>query len=298
MANRFYGIEVELEQAEAPTAYPPDYWSREGDGSLRNRGMEYKSIEPLLIDDAINSLTILDAYFARYGVHPEANARCSIHIHMDARDMSSMQIYNLLCNYSMIEPMLFSYIGQERGDSHFCVPYYHCKGVARDLMLAVKEHEPMMIRDVALKYMALNLTPLHTFGSIEWRHFPAVLPVSEAAKWIEIVDSMKTESMEGLWSDAQAMEWARDWLPGAYDEDLYDSGLETYYYHMLGSPPESPRRRVQRHRAEIDWGLFEGDEPEEEEEEDFPDLDVEQQIARAREIIRRLHPLQEEGGEV
>ncbi len=290
MSNRFYGIEVELENGgRVFRTTPPSYWVREGDGSLRNDGVELKSFGPLTLDAAEHSLLQLDDYFTRNQIEVEANTRCSVHIHMDVRDMSGTEVYNMLCNYSLIEPMFFAYVGGDREDSHFCVPYYHCKETVRHLMNTIKEHDPNAISLYGRKYMAVNVLPMHGLGSVEWRQFPTVLPITSVVEWLHIIDAIKVETVAlGRWTDDHVMEFCQRMLPGTYDEDKADIGRETYYYHLLAAPP------VRRHQPlDIDFGDEEEesewpDEPEEEEEPDHDDVfppETVEAIQRAREHL-------------
>lgn len=301
MSNRFYGIEIELEQIRLASV-PPSLWTYEGDGSLRNRGMEFKSIEPLPIATAKDSLIMLDDFFERHGMEPEANDRCSVHIHMDVRDMSNNQIYNMLCNYSLIEPMFFAHVAEHRADSHFCVPYYHCRDTARAIMNAIKDHEPNEVSMQGRKYMALNVLPMYRFGSVEWRHFPAVLPVKRVIPWLDLIDTIKTASLDGRWSDSDVEAFANEYMPGVYDEDRMDVGLETYYYHMLTPQhvdPPSRRFGNMFHRDpfedHIDFGPDEEEDPDYEpepitDEEEFllgPETVTQEELDRARDMLRR-----------
>jgi hypothetical protein len=304
---RYYGIEVELEMAEESyRAMPPSYWIREGDGSLRNGGVEFKSFEPLPYEDAKHSLTLLHDFFTRNRIEPEANGRCSIHIHQDVRDMSAEQVYHLMCNYSMIEPMFFQFVGGGREESHFCIPYYHAKDRIRNLMHAVKDHDLSRVRLSGRKYMSLNILPMLRFGSVEWRQFPAVLPVTDAIPWLELVDAIKTSSMAGLWSDADAKAFVEEHMPDVYDEDLFDTGMETYYYHLLQEPTQRSDRFL--FPEEIDFG----DEEEPEEEDIFDEVEPMVDEERMEEIraaidrmrgwtvreVRREEETDQEGGDL
>ena len=293
MSNRFYGIEVELENGDRVFRNtPPSHWIREGDGSLRNNGVELKSYGPLPLDIAEHSLLQLDDYFTRNQIEVEANTRCSVHIHMDVRDMSNTEVYNMLCNYSLIEPMFFAYVGGGREDSHFCVPYYHCKETVRNLMHTIKEHDPTVLGMHGRKYMAVNVLPMVGQGSVEWRQFPAVLPITSVVEWLHIIDAIKVETVAlGRWADDHVMEFCQRMLPGTYDEDKADIGRETYYYHLLAATP------VRRHQPpDIDFGHEEEEEepewPDEPEEEEEPDDDLplatRETIERARERLAAM----------
>lgn len=242
MENR-YGIEIELENCRRLDRFGfPDMWLMEGDGSLRNSGMEFKSARDYTLSDAKTSLSYLHSFFEGNEIVVEANSRCGVHVHMDVRDMSHAQVYNLLCNYSMIEPTFFAYVssfGEDREGSHFCVPYYHVRDRAANLMLAFKDYNLDSIQNYGRKYMALNVLPYLRFGSVEWRQFPAILPVTSIVQWLDILDKFKERSKLGVFSEEEIQPWLDEVFPSLSSEDRIDTGLETYYYHTLPEREEA-----------------------------------------------------------
>ena len=255
MENR-YGIEIELENCRRLDRFGfPSYWTVEGDGSLRNAGMEFKSSRDYGLNDAKSSLTHLHNFLEGNGIEPEVNPRCGVHVHMDVRDMSHEQVYNLLCNYSMIEPTFFAYVnnyGEDREGSHFCVPYYHLRDRAAALMMAFKEYNIDNIQHFGRKYMALNVLPYLRFGSVEWRQFPSILPVTGISEWLDILDKFKERSKLGVFSEDEVLPWLDEVLPNLSSEDRLDVGLETYYYHTLPLREESSIVRPTLNRTMID----------------------------------------------
>ena len=255
MENR-YGIEIELENCRRLDRFGfPPMWTVEGDGSLRNAGMEFKSSRDYSLSDAKSSLAYLHSFFEGNEIAVEANPRCGVHVHMDVRDMSHEQVYNLLCNYSMIEPTFFAYVnsfGEDREGSHFCVPYYHVRDRAASLMLAFKDYNLDNIQHYGRKYMALNVLPYLRFGSVEWRQFPAILPVTSITQWLDILDKFKERSKLGVFSEEEIQPWLDEVFPSLSSEDRIDTGLETYYYHTLPEREESSVVRPERVRMDLD----------------------------------------------
>lgn len=242
MENR-YGIEIELENCRRMDRYgQPSMWTVEGDGSLRNAGMEFKSNRDYSLSDAKISLSYLHDFLVGSEIEAEANPRCGVHVHMDVRDMSHVQIYNLMCNYSMIEPTFFAYVntfGDDREGSHFCVPYYHTKERVASLMHAFKDYNLDTIQYLGRKYMALNMLPYLSFGSVEWRQFPTVLPVTQIIPWLDILDTFKERSKLGVFTEDEVQPWLDEVFPHLSTEDRIDTGLETYYYHTLPEREET-----------------------------------------------------------
>ena len=280
MENR-YGIEIELENCRRLDRFGfPPMWVVEGDGSLRNAGMEFKSSRDYGLNDAKSSLNHLHIFLENNGIEPEANPRCGVHVHMDVRDMSHEQVYNLLCNYSMIEPTFFAYVnnyGEDREGSHFCVPYYHLRDRAAALMTAFKEYNIDNIQNFGRKYMALNVLPYLDFGSVEWRQFPAILPVTGISEWLDILDKFKERSKLGVFSEEEIQPWLDEVLPNLSSEDRLDVGLETYYYHTLPLRVEPSIVRPTLNRTTID-DIFGGADPFDTDEEEPEDTDDEEEV--------------------
>lgn len=118
-----YGVEVELEGHDEDTACSPlndNYWATAHDDSLRN-GVEFISIPltQLQLQSAFKSLQTLIDKKALI-----ANKRCSIHVHMNARNMTWGQLWGLIGLYTFLEPDIFKRFAPERDENHFCVPMY------------------------------------------------------------------------------------------------------------------------------------------------------------------------------
>lgn len=276
MENR-YGIEIELENCRRLDRFGfPPMWVVEGDGSLRNAGMEFKSARDYSMSDVKTSLTYLHSFFEGNSIEVEANPRCGVHVHMDVRDMSHEQVYNLLCNYSMIEPTFFAYVnsfGEDREGSHFCVPYYHVRERAANLIRAFKDYNLDNIQHYGRKYMALNVLPYLRFGSVEWRQFPAILPVTGIVQWLDILDKFKERSKLGVFSEEEIQPWLDEVFPSLSSEDRIDTGLETYYYHTLPEREEPSVVRDPRTRIDIDEIFGAWQPPPHAEEEDDGEAD-------------------------
>jgi hypothetical protein len=234
--NRYYGIEIELENVPN-TLWEPGYyyWAVDGDGSLRNRGAEFRFRKPFDISRVGDALTELQD---QLNLHPNVDAshRCGVHVHMDARDMSSKQIANLMLNYMMIEPSLFASLQGDRVSNNFCVPYFHSMDSAHSLYRVFNNWDAETLSLVASKYAALNAASYLEISTIEWRMFPAVLPVVGIAQWVGMIDDLKLTSLEKVMTEDEAKDFCITHFKRATEAEM-DIGLSTYYFAKFEPEP-------------------------------------------------------------
>jgi hypothetical protein len=196
------GIEIEWEDFRQREPYTAGFWRTEPDGSLRNGGVEFISI-PLngkeRVDAALSELQVAtDAGAFDY----EATYRCGIHVHLSMTGATCGQLASFFTYYSLIEPALMAYCGEERQDNIFCVPWYHCaaqlRGPRKLPRITVRQRHlaARLLMEQGNKYMALNYLPLNTLGTVELRMAPSWRRISDIAEWVDICMALRSESMK------------------------------------------------------------------------------------------------------
>lgn len=183
-SKELIGIEVEVEN----TQFVGDIqrpWNVKEDGSLRNGGRE-------LVSDPINASSAPEALYHLLvrGLSSECsfNMRTSIHIHINATDMTDEQIRNLVAIYTIFEPALFNFAGRGRWKSVFCVPLNECNQLAYAALRNIGDGRWE-------KYTALNLRRLADLGTIEFRHLGGTFDVDHVCQWIDMICSLKAYVM-------------------------------------------------------------------------------------------------------
>lgn len=177
------GIEVEVENvAQIGNLRPAHSWRVENDGSLRNGGIEYishptepkdvESIITYLYDDIIPK----EAHFS---------PRTSVHVHMNCRNLTFKQIYNIVLTYQCFEDLLYDFAGSERKKSIFCVPVGNT-----NYYLHLKEHLDQADCPPWHKYTGLNLGPLREYGTIEFRHLRGTRNKQTIYTWLHYLYTM------------------------------------------------------------------------------------------------------------
>lgn len=163
------GVEVELENIR-DWNMRSDYWVLKEDGSLRNNGCEFVFRGPTGGKDLYNALCELDDFLSNGD--PDGNWRCSTHMHLDVRDMDVKQLKTLILAYLVAEKALFRLSAMHRYTNNFCAAI----GFAQDQLQILSG--AWGSTDIGQfwqnlggwnKYSALNLIPMHNFGSVEFR---------------------------------------------------------------------------------------------------------------------------------
>lgn len=188
------GIEVEVERVVTFDPHVPlVFWKVHEDGSLRNNGREFVSI-PISASYANAALFLL---FRGINAQHEFSKRTSIHIHMNARDLSVDKVLGILLTYHVVEPLLFKFVGGNRHNNIFCVPWTNSEIFAMVMNSIIQKDIAGVIPHLAAaRYSALNLAALAKFGTLEFRHLPGMSDVRRIVNWINLLLSLRLYAMK------------------------------------------------------------------------------------------------------
>ena len=195
------GIEVEVENY-CPTntaAFPSWYWVTTSDHSLRGGGIEFISI-PLRGNFLIDSVQKLEQYLKKVSPHHDFNRRTSVHVHVGVRYLTVRQLLNVVLTYLTVEPLLYAFAekhtGYKRRDNNFCVPIAQ-SALSLNLPQILKECETdehlaaMLLPKRWKKYTGLNLCPIATQGTIEFRHLGGTIDSVVLLQWLGYIQSLR-----------------------------------------------------------------------------------------------------------
>ena len=163
------GVEIELENISAVMPRS-NLWQDKDDGSLRNSGHEFVFRQPLGGRDLLTALQEVDTYL--HDKNADASWRCSTHVHLDVRDMTEKQIKFLLIAYTVFERLIFRCSGWHRMKNNFCPAFSFAQGQVMTLSKNWELVGSDFLQTVAQswqKYSCLNLIPMRTQGSVEFR---------------------------------------------------------------------------------------------------------------------------------
>ena len=186
-----YGIELEYENvplrgmAERPNFR---HWRLNGDGSLRNYGIELTSV-PL---SEVQLLPALDevAPFIEQS-RAIATERCGLHVHINVQPYTFGQVWSFITLYALMEPSIYESYAQGRKHSIFSVPLMYntlqVSRLAEDCKQAREENRRSLHMHCLRtpKYSALNTGMcMENFGTLEMRQPYCTTDLSAAYGWI------------------------------------------------------------------------------------------------------------------
>jgi len=192
--NQFIGVEVEVEGAAQTTTTSP-LWNSKRDGSLRDGGKEFVFSRPLFNSEIKEALDNLQEAFNKYP--PTISERCSVHVHINVSDISTVELHRLLMLYLIFERTLVRY-HKDREDNIFAVPFYKAPMYLSAIDALYKEDFDGIhnIFRTMNKYQALNLLTVREFGSIEFRHMGGTANMEDIYEWVKIILYLKRYALE------------------------------------------------------------------------------------------------------
>lgn len=211
-STRYIGIEVEVENIGAARGITTPLWVGKEDGSLRNRGHEFVT-NPLPANVAGTAFLKLFNEILKnddYSFTP----RTSVHVHVNAQDLTYDQVKNLIILYGLFENVLYSFVGRGRKKSIFCVP----------MMNTSYGHEAMeygLRRIKWQKYMGLNLCTLSTFGTAEFRHMHGCNDIDKLNTWVGLVTNLVDYAAKVSHKSIRTSLAAKDFDPVALAEEVF-----------------------------------------------------------------------------
>lgn len=179
-----YGVELEIENAD-PEWGEMRGWRAVEDGSLRNDGWEYVS-DPMTLSTMLHRIR---RFFANTGIPNNSSShyseRTSIHVHTNCTDLTIEQLSSILLLYQVTEDLLFDFVGEDRIDNIFCVPWSQTQVTYR-IVSRLQQFLSLISID-RNKYTALNLVRIRDLGTIEWRHMPGHCDQAKIETWLKII---------------------------------------------------------------------------------------------------------------
>ena len=192
------GIEVEVENlTDRVITINNQIWTATDDGSLRNHGREFitRPSSPKQVETAINNL------FDNLPKDVHFSPRTSIHVHLNCRELTLKQIYNIVILYQCFEDLLYDFAGKERKKSIFCVPIGNTQYYNGFKSVCFQGD----VYRYWSKYTGLNVKPINEYGTIEFRHLRGTKDKSTIFTWLHLLyrlytyaTNSETETLENL----------------------------------------------------------------------------------------------------
>jgi len=188
-----YGVECEIESFIHSDV--GGVWSAKPDGSLRNGGVEFIS-EPQPRAETVQAFAWLHKNIGIRRMEERFSPRTSIHVHVNCKNLEHSHVRRMVLLYALFEELFFLQVCPTRRENIHCV--------------ALSEtHLPsrygQSIRDMWSgwsKYTALNLKPLSSLGTLEFRHSDGHDDPKRLDDWLLCIENLVTVSKNLDWSPA------------------------------------------------------------------------------------------------
>lgn len=192
------GLELELEAANLlPNSRDCGHvsgqktgamWRGIADGSLRGNSLEYVLSLPCGRDEIRPLIEGLYETMGTYKTKLKPSNRCSTHVHINMAGKGINEITSAIVLWGVFEQAFISYCGEERKTNHFCLSSKETKSTIEAWSNLLNYGTVQFNRNI--KYSALNILPLHTLGSLEFRCGRASPTPEYPVIWATLIDTL------------------------------------------------------------------------------------------------------------
>ena len=179
LEDQYVGIEIEVENVRGSMPNPEVFWGVDIDNSLRNNGLEFRSI-PMkgkrilyALEEFMNKLKLSNFHFS---------PRTSIHIHFNVLDWTLEIVKRLFIIYLVFEKSLYKFVGKDRETNIFCLPVLS----SGSLENIIANMSYSSLKFWGNKYFGFNLVAIFLFGTVEVRHLGGTDKTDTIVNWLNI----------------------------------------------------------------------------------------------------------------
>lgn len=189
------GVEIEVEGDCLPDIIP--YWDVHGDGSLRaEEAFEYVLPRPVGINTLKTRLATLKEAFEDCESDFHESYRAGVHVHINVQDLTVKELFNFIIINLVVEELLLTFCASHRVGNHFCLPSSQADYMPNLLWKCAEEKDLAVLHTDDIRYSAMNLKPIITYGSIEFRAHESTYDFDKIHKWASILLQIKKASLE------------------------------------------------------------------------------------------------------
>jgi hypothetical protein len=234
-----FGIEVELENLYRPNDI--EGWYIEGDGSLRNSGVEFVTEHPMPYSEVDTRLEHL--YNELQNHTPETSIRTSVHIHVGVNDLNEYQRDIFLYLWLFAEKAIFSVSGFKRDQCPYCRSLFY---TLRDRFYKNDDYR------YCNKYSALNLNRFCDLGTFEARTLEGTTDIYRIKAFVNLMKNLKTLASTMTFSDIEEhLNLGGEYLLGMITDNMgdyapKDCDLEDSITKTLFLLPEEPKEELSK----------------------------------------------------
>jgi hypothetical protein len=213
------GVEVEVEGSRLPDL--DKFWRTEMDGSLRGESREYVLAKPMKAEGVAEALQYLDKAYIDAGTVVHESVRAGVHVHVNVQDLTVVELFNFIVAYVVLEDLLTKYCGEYREGNLFCLRVKDADYLLHMLEKVAGNKRYELLHTDILRYAAMNVKSLHTYGSLEFRAMRGTRDLDIINNWANILLGLREASRE-FQSPAKLVGW------------IEDNGSEAFLERFLG----------------------------------------------------------------
>jgi hypothetical protein len=188
-------IEAELTRALPPNYYnwPAKHWSMHEEASLRKNGTEWVTNGALTEEELNEALLDFSKMLVDNKIRFTDSKRASVHVHLNVQTHRFIDLYNTVCCYWLVEPLLLEYSGQHRKGNLFCLGLNDADAIHSKLCEGLKNftYFNAFNQKDDYRYAGLNLESIFKFGSIEIRTMRCTSDMKLIRSWAIALNSLK-----------------------------------------------------------------------------------------------------------
>jgi hypothetical protein len=189
------GVEIEVEGEKLPARIAG--WRVEADPSLRGeQSAEYVLASPVPIGELSEHLATLKAAFVKNNARFDDTYRAGVHVHVNVQHFTLKELFNFIVLVMVVEELLLTFCAKHRIGNHFCLRSSEAGYLPNLLLRTVKEQNINLLHTDDIRYSAMNLKPIATYGSIEFRALESTYDFDKINKWAEILVHLRDVSKE------------------------------------------------------------------------------------------------------
>lgn len=188
------GVEIEVEGDGLP--HTEKYWSMERDGSLRGESMEYVLSKPMSLADCNKALQYLDECYKNNGTVVHDTVRAGVHVHVNVQRLTFPQLFNFITTFLILEEVLVKFCGETREGNLFCLRSGDASYLIDAIVDVARSKNLLSFRSDNLRYAALNVKAIATYGSLEFRSMRGTRDLDLIYKWAALLVGLRDFSSQ------------------------------------------------------------------------------------------------------
>lgn len=224
-------------------------WKFHNENSLRDFGYEFVSTVPKrrdIVEKSVTSLfkcidTALKNYKDVVGVEmkPSNSIRTSVHVHLDARMLTYIQVLNFATIYWLLEDFLTAFCGETRRGNLFCLRLRDATLQKYNVVGEIKNMTPYgsTAFTESQRYASLNLAAIRKFGSLESRLLRGTTDINVVMTWVDCLLAIYKFALQFKTPKDVQKHFLNSCDAGHYPAVVLGFGLSTKMKTLMEVPP-------------------------------------------------------------